>query len=198
MTATEILKKLKQTFNELQKQGTEIPKTQDEKQNVKMMSSKLADGTEVEITDMVVGGIVTMNGSPVPVGEYTLEDGTKIVIGENGAITEIESATTETQEPVVPEDMAKKAQMNYQEEFSKFQTSTSQKFSTYEAKFASYEQKFSDYEARLTKATKVIEGLLNLTQTLAETPTGIVDESVKSSSSFSSEKEFSYDVLFSK
>ena len=196
MTPTEIIKRIKQTFDELQNMGAEVPKKEDEKQDVKM-SKKLADGTEIEVTDWAVGGIVTINGTPAPTGEHTLEDGTIIVVGENGAITEIKPA--QAQQPAVPEtpeDMAKKT-IGMSEEFTKFQDTANQKFADYESKFSAYEQKFSDYEERLSKATKVIEGLLNLTQTLAETPTGVADASVKSSNNFKEEKQISYDALFS-
>lgn len=198
MTPTEILKRIKQTFDELQKMGAEVPKKEEDKQDVKM-SKTLADGTEIEVTDWAVGGIVTINGTPAPTGEHTLNDGTIIVVGENGAITEIKPA--QQQQPAIPEepagqeDMAKKLGMS--EEFTKFQDTANQKFADYESKFSAYETKFADYEARLTKATKVIEGLLNLTQTLAETPTGVADASVKSSNNFKEEKQISYDALFS-
>ena len=50
-------------------------------------------------------------------------------------------------------------------------------------------QVFCDlYQAKLKKATKVIEGLLNLTQTLAETPTGVADPIVKTTNNFKEEK----------
>ena len=84
-----------------------------------------------------------------------------------------------------------------EEVFGAFQESTNQKFSDYEAKFAAYETRFADYESKLAKATTVIEGLLNLTQTLADTPTGVPDASVKSSANFKEEKKQSYDLLFS-
>jgi len=107
-----------------------------------------------------------------------LEDGTTITVGDNGVITAIV--------PVAPmtEDMSAK--------FSAFETATNQKFSAYEAKFA-------DYEARLGKATKVIEGLLSLTQTLAEQPTGTPDPIVAQSNNFikTEKKEKNYSLLFS-
>lgn len=180
MQPKEIIEKLKLTFNELiNAQPTSAP--------IAMMETTLVDGTPVSITDLVVGGVVTINGTPAPVGEHTLVDGTIIVVGDNGAILEIKAAA-EAPEEVAPamEDMGAK--------FSAFELSTSEKFSSYESKFAAYEQRFSDYEGRLDKATKVIEGLLNLTQTLAESPTGIPDAAVKTSNNFKEEK--SYDILF--
>lgn len=179
MNTKEILIKLRETFNELVKNEV-IPPTDTAPEMapemVQPIKAKLADGTEIEITEMGVGGIVTMDGVPAPVGDLTLEDGTVLSVGDNGAITAIVPATDA---PMV-EDMSAK--------FAAFETSTSEKF-------ASYETKFAEYEVKLAKATTVIEGLLNLTQTLAETPTGVPDASIKQSN-FKEEKSKSYDVLF--
>lgn len=176
MTAKEIIEKLRETFNEIA-----APKS-----TVALMDAVLADGTPIQVTELAVGGIVTINGTPAPAGEYTLEDGSVLVVGDNGAITEIKpaAATPETA-PATP------AATDMTEQFSVFQASTNQKFADYEAKFAQYEE-------RLDKASKVIEGLLNLTQTLAETPTGTPDAAVKTSNTFSEvKKEKDYSILFS-
>jgi uncharacterized protein involved in exopolysaccharide biosynthesis len=117
----------------------------------------------------------------------TLEDGTVIVLGENGAIMEIKpKMEIEIEAPEM--EMASK--------FSAFQSSTNEKFAAYESKFAAYESRFAEYETKLNKANQVIEGLLNLTQTLASAPTGQPDASVKPQQ-FSEVKK-SYDILFSK
>jgi hypothetical protein len=121
-------------------------------------------------------------GVPAPIGDHKLEDGTTITVGDNGAITAIVPAEVMPEEPPMQEDMTAK--------FSAFESATNEKFASYEAKFA-------DYEAKLQKATKVIEGLLNLTQTLAETPTGVADPIVKTTNNFKQEKtEKDYSVLF--
>ena len=182
MKATEILQKLKEQFAELVNQPTQTP--------VKMMQATLKDGTIVEITALEVGGIVTVEGIPAPVGEHELSDGTYIVVGENGAITEIKPKVEEmpTEEmPPVTEDMGAK--------FSSLENSTKEKFASYEEKFASYETKFAEYESKLTKATQMIEGLINLTKTLAETPTGAPDVAVKNN--FTETKKKNYSILFS-
>lgn len=181
MNHTEILTKLKQTFNELMQQS---PK----KEEVKMMTAKLADGTEIQITELAVGGVVTINGVPAPVGEHKLEDGTMIVVGENGAIMEIKEYKEE-QGPAIVEDMGAK--------FSAFESATNEKFASYETKLSAYEQKFAEFDERLSKANIVIEGLLNLTQTIATTPTGVADDSVKANNNFKEEKVKSLDILFS-
>jgi hypothetical protein len=177
MTPKEIIEKLRLTFNELVN-NAEVPTVETAPEMIMPTVAKLKDGTEVEISEMGVGGIVTIQGVPAPVGDHELEDGTVITVGDNGAITAIVPVATE---PAMVEDMSAK--------FSAFELSTNEKFASYEAKFA-------DYEAKLKKATKVIEGLLNLTQTLAEAPTGTPDPIVKTTNNFKEEKGNSYDILF--
>lgn len=182
MTPKEIIEKLRLTFNELVNTPAAGP--------VALSTYKLVDGTEVEITELAVGGVVTIAGNPAPVGDHKLEDGTTITVGDNGAITAIVPAEAMPEEVVVEEDLKKKEKM--EELFEAFQSTTNEKFASYEAKFA-------DYEAKLQKATKVIEGLLNLTQTLAETPTGVADPIVKTTNNFKQEEktEKNYSILFS-
>lgn len=177
MNTKEILEKLKLTFSELVS-GAEMPAETPEM--VAPIKAKLKDGTEVEVTELGVGGVVTIAGQPAPAGEHTLEDGTVIVVGENGVITEMKPA----QGAPMVEDMSDK--------FSAFESATNEKFSSYEAKFA-------DYEAKLLKATKVIEGLLSLTQTLAEQPTGTPDPVVTGKNNFSQTEKptKNYSLLFS-
>lgn len=182
MKATEILQKLKEQFAELVAQPMQTP--------VKMISATLEDGTAIEVTALEVGGIVTIEGVPAPTGEHKLSDGTYIVVGENGAIVEIKAKEEETpveEMPLMVEDMDAK--------FSSLETSTKEKFATYETKFASYETKFAEYESKLNKATQLIEGLMNLTKTLAESPTGTPDVAVKNN--FTETKKKDYSILFS-
>jgi hypothetical protein len=177
MKAIEVLERIREVFNEINKPV----------QPVAMLDAKLQDGTMVQVTELAVGGIVTIDGVPAPAGEHTLEDGTVIVLGENGAIMEIKpKMEIEIEAPEM--EMASK--------FSAFQSSTNEKFAAYESKFAAYESRFAEYETKLNKANQVIEGLLNLTQTLASAPTGQPDASVKPQQ-FSEVKK-SYDILFSK
>lgn len=145
---------------------------------VKMVAAKLKDGTAIEISDMMVGGIVTIGGVAAPVGEHLLEDGTILVVGDNGAIMEIKPAMEEVapaipEGPIVQEDMSVK--------FAAFESVTNQKF-------ASYEDKFAAYEVKLTQANKVIEGLMQLSKMLVEAPQAQADSSVKNSNAFSEVK----------
>lgn len=143
---------------------------------VKMMEAKLKDGTIVEVTELVVGGIVTIDGVAAPVGEHELEDGTVIVLGDNGAILHIMPKASEVEVEVevpVVEDMSAK--------FAAFESATNEKFTAYESKFA-------QYEAKLGQANKVIEGLMQISKMLVEAPQSAPDAGVKTSNAFADQK----------
>jgi outer membrane murein-binding lipoprotein Lpp len=72
---------------------------------VEMAEYSLVDGTKVMISALEIGGMVTMaDGSPAPVGEHQLMDGTSIQVDELGAIVEISSPKEDVVEvePVAP------------------------------------------------------------------------------------------------
>jgi hypothetical protein len=171
--AQTILEKVSVFFSELIN-AEDMPNASGEPAAVKMMEAKLKDGTIVEVSELAVGGIVTIEGQPAPVGEHELEDGAIIVLGDNGVIMEIKPKpeTIEVEIPVV-EDMSAK--------FAALEASTSEKF-------ASYEAKFEAYEAKLSQANKVIEGLMQISKMLVEAPQASADQSVKTSNSFASQK----------
>jgi hypothetical protein len=168
MNTTEILQKLKQTFNDLVNVQPVAP--------VQLMEATLKDGTKVEITEMAVGGIVTINGTPAPVGEHELSDGTYIVVGENGAIMEIKK---EEETPSV--DMT--AQFSAME-------------SAFNEKFATLENKIASYETKIEATNKFISELFEFTKTLAEMPTGTPDVAVKTDNQFVEAKKKDYSILF--
>jgi spore coat protein CotH len=189
MNAKEIIEKLRVTFNELVAPVAAA-------NPIQLMDATLMDGSTIQITEMIVGGIVTIDGNPAPIDEYELANGNTLIVGDNGVILDVQNEMQTQAKKMTPKMTPMADEIG--NKFSAFETTTNEKFASYESKFSAYEQRFSDYEARLNKATQVIEGLLNLTQTLAETPTGIPDVSVKSSSSFAEEKKAkSYDILFS-
>jgi hypothetical protein len=176
--AQSILNKVSMFFAELV--GDQMPPVSGEPKATesKMMEAKLKDGTVVEVTELVIGGIVTIEGVAAPVGEHMLEDGTTIVLGDNGAIMEIKPATEEVapaipEEPIGQEDMSAK--------FAAFESATNEKF-------AAYEDKFAAYEVKLTQANKVIEGLMQISKMLVEAPQAQADSSVKNSNAFSEVK----------
>ena len=168
MTAKEILDRTAQFFTELMQPAQDASGTPAAPQ--KMMEAKLKDGTVVEVSDMNVGGIVTIAGTPAPVGEHELEDGTKIVLADNGVISEIimpQAAPAPAMPPM--EDMSAK--------FAAFESATNEKF-------ASYENKFAEYEVKLSQANKVIQGLMDISKLLVEAPQGKADSAVPVSNNF--------------
>lgn len=182
--AQTILSQVQQFFSELVKGEETFAETMPEVSGtpeaapVKMMEAKLKDGTMVEVTEMAVGGIVTIAGAPAPVGEHMLEDGTMIVVGDNGAIMEIkpkqeDEISVEVEVPQT-EDMSAK--------FAAFESATNEKF-------AAYEEKFAQYEGKLTQANKVIEGLMQISKMLVEAPQAAADASVKTSNAFATDKK---------
>jgi hypothetical protein len=72
---------------------------------VEMAEYSLVDGTKVMISALEIGGMVTMeDGTPAPIGEHQLMDGTSIEVDELGAIVEISSPKEDVivEEPVAP------------------------------------------------------------------------------------------------
>lgn len=175
--AQNILEKVSLFFAELVNNEDMPMPSGEPKAEVKMMEAKLKDGTVVEVTELAVGGIVTIAGVPAPVGEHELESGEVIVLGDNGAIMEIkpkkeDEVSVEVEVPAV-EDMSAK--------FAAFESATNEKFSAYENKFA-------QYEAKLGQANKVIEGLMQISKMLVEAPQSAPDAGVKTSNNFAEAK----------
>lgn len=72
---------------------------------VDMAEYSLVDGTKIMISELKIGGMVTMaDGTPAPQGEYQLMDMTSIQVDELGAIIEIASPKEDVvvEEPVAP------------------------------------------------------------------------------------------------
>jgi hypothetical protein len=72
---------------------------------VDMAEYSLVDGTKIMISELKIGGMVTMaDGTPAPAGEHQLMDGTSIQVDELGYIVEIASPKEDVieEEPVAP------------------------------------------------------------------------------------------------
>ena len=70
----------------------------------------LMDGTKVMISELAIGGEVTLaDGSPAPAGEHQLADGTQIVLDETSKIVSIETPEAEAEiADETPAEMGKK------------------------------------------------------------------------------------------
>jgi uncharacterized protein YuzE len=70
----------------------------------------LMDGTKVMISELAIGGVVTLaDGTPAPIGEHQLADGTQIELDENAKIISIETPEAEAEiADETPAEMGKK------------------------------------------------------------------------------------------
>ncbi len=70
----------------------------------------LLDGTKVMISELAIGGVVTLaDGTPAPTGEHQLADGTQIELDENAKIISIETPEVEAEiADETPAEMGKK------------------------------------------------------------------------------------------
>lgn len=188
MDAKDILSKVKLLFNDLMNPAAAASEPPAPAPN----EYELKDGGKVMIDKMEAGGTVMIDGAPALAGDLELADGTKITVADNGVIAAITPASA----PAEPEDMATK--------FTAFETSANEKFTAYEAKFSSYEQrfaaneqKFAEYEAKLTKATEMIEQLLQFGKLMVEKPAAAADPAATVKNAFKEELTYT-PALFSK
>lgn len=130
----------------------------------------LQDGTPVMVTELVIGGVVTMaDGSAAPAGDHTLADGTVITVGEGGVITNIVApaeAVPVMEEPVMevtPEEI--EAAKDYEDKDK--------------VKMGELEDKMAMIEEKLAKAEEAIKSLVVLVETLVKEPSTMPVESVK-------------------
>ena len=185
MEAKEILARTKQFFNDLVNSPAPTPAPA----ALVATEYELKDGGKLMIDMLEVGGVVMIDGNPALPGDYELVDGTKMTIGDNGAITAITLAAPIEEVAPVMEDMGTK--------FAAFESLTAEKFANYETKFSAYEQRFADYEVKMKKANKVIDELLKLSTLLVEAPTQGPDTATRTGNNFAQEKKKDYSILFS-
>lgn len=182
MEAKEILGKVKQLFAELTTPvaaaAPVVPAA------TAFTDYKLADGGTVQIDVTDVGGTVMIDGNPALPGDLVLEDGTMITVGDNGVITAYTPGMAAPNAAAADDTAAK---------FTAFESLTNEKFASYETKFAAYEQRFVDYEIKMTKANKVIEQLLQLSQLIVDAPAAVPDQKI---GLVETKKEKNLDILF--
>jgi len=84
MNAKDAILKIRALFEDMPSQ--DVP----EEAKVKMEEYTLLDGTKVSVSELAVGGVVTLeDGSFAPMGEHTLADGSVIELNDAGVILEI-------------------------------------------------------------------------------------------------------------
>lgn len=177
MNPVELLQKVKALVFEqtMPKDLGYMPK--DEEKKKEFGGYMLKDGTEVYIDKLEVGGVVAVEQetkAPAPAGEHTLADGTVIVVGEGGVITEIKPApVSEVAPEAAPVEAAVLPTQNFDE-----------KFAAYDAKFSALEAENQSLKAAFAKADEAIKGLFELVEKLVKEPVTEPSEPVKNGFKF--------------
>lgn len=179
MNPVELLQKVKALVFEGQMPADQslgmYPK--DEEKKKEFGGYTLKDGTEVYIDKLEVGGVVTIEQetmTPAPAGEHELADGTVIVVGEGGVISEIKPAPAPEMQPeAAPVEAAVLPAQNFDE-----------KFAAYDAKFSALEEENTNLKAAFAKADEAIKGLFELVEKLVKEPTTEPSEPVKNGFKF--------------
>jgi uncharacterized protein YuzE len=140
-----------------------------EESKVEMAEYSLMDGTKVEISALEIGGLVTLEGEPAPVGDHELMDGTEITLDENGKITAIETKVVEASPEVDFEaGYDKKKEEEMAEEFN---AKIAELIEANDAKIAELENKVKQGFAQVAE----------LIEAISSTPT---EDPIKKPSSF--------------
>lgn len=147
----------------------------------------LADGTVCKVDKMEAGGVILTEDVPLAAGDYDLQDGSKIKVGEAGVIMEVIPADPNAAAAPVAPDPNEMANQKYDAQFA----SINEKFMSYEQKFAAYEDRFAKAEGALNKANETIVALVGIVEKLSEVPTA--DPIGGSKNQFKSDKAKSKD-----
>lgn len=111
----------------------------------------LQDGTKISCDKLEIGGLVTINGTPAPDGEHTLQDGTMIET-KDGLIVEISTPAEETIDEEVTSDLKK------------------QKMEEVEKSTADNTAKIKMIEEALAKQNEAIKSMMELVEKMAMAP----------------------------
>ena len=150
----------------------EVKKLVFQEETMPAPSYSLEDGTKVLIDKLEVGGVVTLeDGSPAPVGEHTLADGSKVVLAEGGVIAEI--MPKEVEEKVEIEIESKDYEDKKKEEDEEMKKKIAEmegRFSAYDASFSALQSDYESLKAAFGKQGEAMQGLINLVETLVNVP----------------------------
>lgn len=132
----------------------EVP--QEEVVEVEFAEGVLADGSIVKFDKLEAGGLITLvtpDGEvPAPVGEHELEDGTKIIVAEQGMIAEVKMPEAEVEVTVDSEMSADPGDEQSEETEEVSEEPKADRFAEISAQF---EAKFSEVEAKVELLNEV-------------------------------------------
>ena len=149
----------------------EVKKLVFQEETMPAPSYSLEDGTKVLIDKLEVGGVVTLeDGSPAPVGEHTLADGSKVVLAEGGVIAEIMPKEVEEKVEIEIESKEDEKKKEEEEEMKKKIAEMEGRFSAYDASFSALKSDYEGLKAAFGKQGEAMQGLINLVETLVNVP----------------------------
>ena len=110
MNAKDAIMQIRALFEDMPQEEVPTPEPDVDEVPVTFAEYSLMDGTKVMISELAIGGEVTLaDGTPAPMGEHQLADGTKIVLDEAAKILSIETPEAEAKEAdETPAEMGKK------------------------------------------------------------------------------------------
>jgi len=110
MNAKDAIMQIRALFEDMPQVEVPTPEPVVDEVPVTFAEYSLMDGTKVMISELAIGGEVTLaDGTPAPVGEHQLADGTKIVLDEAAKILSIETPEAEAEiADETPAEMGKK------------------------------------------------------------------------------------------
>ena len=149
----------------------EVKKLVFQEETMPAPSYSLEDGTKVLIDKLEVGGVVTLeDGSPAPVGEHTLADGSKVVLAEGGVIAEIMPKEVEEDKVEIEIESKEDEKKKEEEEMKKKIAEMEGRFSAYDASFSALQSDYESLKAAFGKQGEAMQGLISLVETLVNVP----------------------------
>ena len=149
----------------------EVKKLVFQEETMPAPSYSLEDGTKVLIDKLEVGGVVTLeDGSPAPVGEHTLADGSKVILAEGGVIAEIMPKEVEEDKVEIEIDSKEEEKKKEEEEMKKKIAEMEGRFSAYDASFSALKSDYEGLKAAFGKQGEAMQGLISLVETLVNVP----------------------------
>lgn len=152
MNAQEAIFKIRTLFDQdivsLEAEANPIEETK-----MEMYEYSLMDGTKVEISELEIGGLVTLQGEPAPVGDHELMDGTQITLDENGMITAIQAKLVEATPEV---DVQAGYEKDKEEMAEQFNAKIAEMMEANNAKIAELENKFKQGFQQVTELIEAI------------------------------------------
>lgn len=153
MNAQEAILKIKSLFDDniapIEAESAPIEETK-----MEMYEYSLMDGTKVEISELEIGGMVTLEGNPAPVGDHELMDGTQITLDDNGIITAIKTKVVEASPEV---DVEAGYDKKKEEEMAEaFEAKIAELMEANEAKIAELENKVKQGFAQVAELIEAL------------------------------------------